>query len=289
MAQQQILVTLDGTVHDPDVPFLHADDLAAVRGDGVFETLLIRSGRTRRVGAHLDRLQRSAAMMDLPEPDRDAWQSAIEVAEKEWSVAGGDGEAWLRLVYSRGRESVPEAGPTAYLVVGAVAERVRHVRSEGLSVVTLDRGYSTDLAATAPWQLLGAKSLSYATNMAALRHAEQQGFDDVIYLSSEGAVLEGPRSTVVTVTGKTLATPPPETGILPGTTQRAVFDIAEQEGWTTATHSLRRADLIGADSVWLISSVTLAARVRSLNRYVMPTSTTDDEFADLVDRAICVD
>ncbi|MYR06712.1 aminodeoxychorismate lyase [Gordonia sp. SID5947] len=286
---QQILVTLDGTVHDPDVPFLHADDLAAVRGDGVFETLLIRSGSTRRVDAHLDRLARSAAMMDLPEPDRDAWQMAIEVAEKEWSAVGGDGEAWLRLVYSRGRESAPEAGPTAYLVAGAVAERARRARSEGLSVMMLDRGYSTDLAGQAPWQLLGAKSLSYATNMAALRHAEHQGFDDVIYLSSEGAVLEGPRSTVITVTGKSLATPPPETGILPGTTQRAVFDLAEQEGWATATKTLRRADLLGADSVWLVSSVTLAARVHSLNRHVLPTSTADDEFVDLVDRAICVD
>ncbi|AZG45730.1 aminodeoxychorismate lyase [Gordonia insulae] len=288
----QILVTLDGTVHDPDVPFLHADDLAALRGDGVFETLLIRSGRTRRVGAHLDRLERSAEMMDLPKPDRDTWQSAIDVAEKQWQETGGDGEAWLRLVYSRGRESAPDGDPTAYVMAGAVADRVNRARADGISVVTLDRGFSTDLAGSARWQLLGAKTLSYATNMAALRHAADEGFDDVIYLSSEGFVLEGPRSTVITVTGKTLATPPAESGILPGTTQRAVFETAEHEGWTTRTATLRRADLIAADSVWLVSSVALAARVTSLNRYVMPVSpngTDAHEFAELVDRAICVD
>jgi 4-amino-4-deoxychorismate lyase len=39
-----VLVTLDGTVRDPAAPLLFADDLAAVRGDGVFETLLVRSG-----------------------------------------------------------------------------------------------------------------------------------------------------------------------------------------------------------------------------------------------------
>lgn len=287
---QQILVTLDGTVHDSDAPFLHADDLAALRGDGVFETLLIRSGRVRRVGAHLDRLQRSADMMDLPAPDRDAWRCAIEVAEKQWSAsAGGADEAWLRLVYSRGRESSPDAGPTAYVMVGPVADRVRTARADGISVVTLERGFSTDLADAAPWQLLGAKTLSYATNMAALRHAAAQGFDDVIYLSSEGSVLEGPRSTVITVTGRTLVTPPAEFGILPGTTQRAVFETAAQEGWTTRTEPLRRADLIAAESVWLVSSVALAARVTSLNRYVMPESPNNDEFAQLVDRAICVD
>ena len=287
---QQILVTLDGTVHDPDAPFLYADDLAALRGDGVFETLLIRSGRTRRVAAHLDRLTRSAEMMNLPAPDRDAWRGAIEVAEEQWRTTAGEAdEAWLRLVYSRGRESAPDAGATAYVMAGPVAERVRRARTDGVSVVTLDRGFSTDLADAAPWQLLGAKTLSYATNMAALRHAADEGFDDVIYLSSEGAVLEGPRSTVVTVTGRTLVTPPPEIGILPGTTQRAVFETAAQEGWTTKTEPLRRADLIAADSVWLVSSVALAGRVTALNRYVMPVSPDDDAFAELVDRAVCVD
>ena len=39
-----VLVTLDGVVHDPDRPLLFGDDLAAVRGDGVFETLLVRGG-----------------------------------------------------------------------------------------------------------------------------------------------------------------------------------------------------------------------------------------------------
>ncbi|MGV9713906.1 aminodeoxychorismate lyase [Gordonia sp. NPDC003424] len=286
---QQILVTLDGTVHDAAEPFLHADDLAAVRGDGVFETLLVRSGRARRVSAHLDRMTRSLEMMALPELDRDAWQQAITVAEKEWSVAADNTEGWMRLVCSRGRESAPAAGPTAYVMVGPVGDRVHHAREHGIAVTTLDRGYSMDLAGRAPWQLLGAKTLSYATNMAALRHAAEEGYDDVIYVSSEGVVLEGPRSTVIVVRGKTLVTPPVEIGILPGTTQRAIFELAESEGWTTRTEVLRRADLIAADSVWLVSSVTLAARVISLNRYVIPTSPNGDEFRDLVDRAISVD
>ena len=39
-----MIVTLDGEVHPPGTPLLHADDLAAVRGDGAFETLLVRDG-----------------------------------------------------------------------------------------------------------------------------------------------------------------------------------------------------------------------------------------------------
>lgn len=283
-----ILVSLDGTQHDADAPFLHADDLAAVRGDGIFETLLVRAGRPRCVRLHLERLARSAAAMELGTPDLDEWRGVIEAATQAWvEKHGSAGEALLRLVYSRGREH--GSAPTAYVTVDAVPDRVAAARAEGVRVVTLDRGFSIDLAGSAPWQLLGAKTLSYATNMAALRHAAAEGYDDVIFVSSEGAVLEGPRSTVVAVYGDTLVTPPTEIGILESTTVSAVFDVAEREGWTTKTDLLRPEDLVAADSVWLVSSVTLAARVTRLNRYVMPVPSDSAKFTDLVDRAISVD
>ncbi len=284
----QILVSLDGALCDPDAPFLHADDLAAVRGDGIFETILVRSGRARCVGPHLERLAQSAAMLQLPAPDHEAWTLAIEIATDAWvKAAGPDVEGLLRLVYSRGRES-GDGGPTAYVTVSQVPDRVATARTDGVSVVTLERGYSIDLAARAPWQLLGAKTLSYAANMAALRYAAHEGFDDVIYVSSEGAVLEGPRSTVIAVFGDTMVTPPSEIGILPGTTQQATFELAEREGWTVKSEVLERADLIRADAVWLVSSVTLASRVTALNRFVMPVADDLQRFPDLVDRAICV-
>ncbi|MCK8616106.1 aminodeoxychorismate lyase [Gordonia sp. C13] len=283
-----ILLTLDGTQHDADVPFLHADDLAAVRGDGVFETLLVRAGRARGVRLHLERLVRSATAMELPAPDPDEWRAAIENAVKLWTAEHGTSdEALLRLVYTRGREH--GYAPTAYLTVERVPERVASARADGVSVVTLERGFSIDLAAKAPWQLLGAKTLSYATNMAALRHAASEGYDDVIFVSSEGAVLEGPRSTVVAVYGDTLVTPPTEIGILASTTAQAVFDLADAEGWKTKVEILRPEDLVAADSVWLVSSVTLAARVTHLNRYVMPVPADADRFSGLVDRAIAAE
>ena len=301
---QSILVTHDGAVLDPDVPFLHADDLAAVRGDGVFETLLVRDGRARNVSRHLERLETSARALDLPAPDLDRWRTAITTGQRTWAEKNGrDTEGLLRIVYSRGRESAPvgQAAPreraetgitresneaTAYLTVGPVPDRVATVRTEGTSVITLGRGYSVDVAAHAPWQLLGAKTLSYATNMAAQRYAAAQGVDDVIYTSSEGHVLESPRSTVIVLNGDTLTTPPVEDGVLPGTTQQALFAAAEKEGLQTEYRSIRVADLIVADGVWLLSSVTLATRVRELNGYEMPEPVRAKEFVQLVEKSI---
>ena len=80
--QTGVVVTLDGEVHSPGTPLLHADDLAAVRGDGVFETLLVRDGAACLVESHLQRLTQSAKLMDLPEPDLPSWRRAIDVATR---------------------------------------------------------------------------------------------------------------------------------------------------------------------------------------------------------------
>ncbi|MDV6263193.1 aminodeoxychorismate lyase [Rhodococcoides yunnanense] len=278
-----VLVTLDGRVHDAGQPLLFADDLAAVRGDGVFETLLVRGGAACAVELHLARLAASATALELPAPDLDEWRTVIDKSVGLWIEDSVD-EAVLRLVLSRGRESGGE--PTAFVTVGPLPERVRTARANGVSVITLDRGYSVEFSATAPWQLAGAKTLSYATNMAALRHASAQGSDDVIYLSSEGRVLEGPRSTVVLARGKTLVTPSVEQGILAGTTVAGLFQVAETAGWTCEHGHLYPADLIAADSVWLVSSVTLAARVTTMNGVVLGRPDSGEHVPEMVDRAV---
>ncbi|MGU3432297.1 aminodeoxychorismate lyase [Actinomycetes bacterium M1A6_2h] len=276
----RVLVGLDGTVLNPDAPVLFADDLAAVRGDGVFETLLVRGRRVCALELHLARLTTSAEALGLPVPDLPRWRSAISAAVTAW---GSDDEGVMRLFLSRGRES--GGPPTAYVTVGPLADRVRSARRDGVSVVTLPRGLSIE-AVSSPWQLLGAKTLSYAINMAALRHAAEMGADDVVFVSSEGMVLEGPRSTVVAVTGTTMVTPPVEFGVLRGTTVSALFEVATASGFDCSYAPLRPADLIVAESVWLMSSVTLAARVRSLDGLARPERPGDDEIRTLVDLAV---
>ncbi|MCV7427223.1 aminodeoxychorismate lyase [Mycobacterium montefiorense] len=285
-----MIVTLDGEIHPPDAPLLHADDLAAVRGDGAFETLLVRDGGPCLVESHLRRLTQSAKFMDLPAPDLPSWRRAIDVATRQWTNGSTD-EGALRLIYSRGRES--GSAPTAYVMVSGVPERVATVRHDGVAAITLDRGLPAIGAGEMPWLLAGAKTLSYAVNMAALRHAAGQGAGDVIFVSSDGYILEGPRSTVVIATdsdtGPCLLTPPPWYPILRGTTQQALFEVARSKGYDCDYRALRVADLQAAQGIWLVSSMTLAARVHTLDGRRLLRSPIAEEFAELVDAAIVSD
>lgn len=283
--QPSVLVTLDGQVRDPREPLLFADDLAAVRGDGVFETLLVRDGRACLVDSHLRRLAHSAAMLDLPDPDLDAWRRAIHIAEGRWD-SGVEGA--LRLVYTRGRES--GSGPTAYLTIAPLAPRIEAARSRGVSAVLLDRGLPSAGIDAMPWLLAGAKTLSYAVNMASLRHAAARGADDVVFVSSDGHILEGPRSTVViAVAGPCLLTPPPWYPILRGTTQQALFEVARAAGYDCDYQTLRPADLFEAQGVWLVSSITLGARVHTLDGRPLGPASFAGRMAELVDAAIVSD
>lgn len=288
-----VVVTLDGRLHDPAAPLLHADDLAAVRGDGVFETLLIRDGRPCLLDAHLSRLTQSARLIDLPDPDVSRWRTAVSAAVAQWTSQTGE-EGVLRLVYSRGREG--GSPPTAFATVGALPARVTEVRRNGLAALTLARGLASEGAGEMPWLLAGAKTLSYAVNMAALRHAERNGAGDVIFVGTDGFILEGPRSTVVIAAESApgagdvaFFTPPPWFPILRGTTQQALFEVARDKGYDCDYRSLRPADLRAAQGVWLVSSITLAARVHTLDGTPLPPSPLAGEFAELVDAAIVHD
>jgi 4-amino-4-deoxychorismate lyase len=289
--QPSVLVTLDGTAHDSGRPLLFGDDLAAVRGDGAFETLLVRDGRACLVESHLKRLVQSAAMLELPEPDLVGWRRAIHIAVDHWSSQTAD-EGALRLVYSRGRESGSD--PTAYLTINPLPQRVHDSRRDGVAAVLLDRGMPSSGVDAMPWLLAGAKTLSYAVNMAALREGARRGADDVVFVSSDGHILEGPRSTVVIATtgaegNPCLLTPPPWYPILRGTTQQALFEVARSAGYDCDFQALRPADLVGAQGVWLVSSITLAARVHTLDGQALRPSPLRGNLAALVEAAILSD
>ncbi len=278
--RSEIVVTLDGEVVTADHPVGYVDDPMFARGDGVFETLLVRGGRACLVEAHLERLARSAAIVGLARPDPARWRAATVAASARWTDGG---DAVLRMVFGRGRDG----RATGFVTVSALPDRVLVSRRDGVSAMTLDRGVAASGAATAPWSVAGAKSLSYAVNAAALRHADRLGIGDVVLVSTDGFVLEGPRSTVVIADGNgVLATPPTAMPILPGTTVQAVFEVARAHGKSCEERLLRVEDLVAAQGVWLLSSVTLAARVHTLNGEPMPVTAASLEMTALVEEAV---
>lgn len=262
----------------PDgAPSLHAMELSATRGDGVFEALGVLDGHPQAVDAHLWRLANSAGLLELPEPNLEQWQVAMRIAA---AALPTDEQGVVKLMYSRGVEGTGRAtGWLAAFVTGDDAAS----RTSGWKVVTLDRGYAHDISERAPWLLPGAKTLSYAVNLASLREAARRGADNVIWVTSDGYVMEAPQSTVILRRGDTLVTPKTSIGILPGTTQLGAFALAAEWGFATEDRLVPASELLDSDGVWLLSSVKLAVPITAIDGHPIAV---DRELSDRLNTAL---
>jgi 4-amino-4-deoxychorismate lyase len=243
---------------DAAAPALSVGELSTQRGDGIFESVGVIDGHAQEVQAHLDRLAHSARLCDLPIPNLEQWREAVSLA----AAHCGPGESVIKLILSRGVDHGP--APTAWITAAPAAD-FSIPRSTGVRVVTLDRGYDSGVPARAPWLLLGAKTLSYAVNMAAIREAKRRGADDAIFVSSDGIVLEAPTASLIVRIDGVYVTPAPTGGILQGTTQLSVFSWLESQGLPTAYRDIATEQLHRADAGWLVSSVRLAAPITEID------------------------
>lgn len=202
------LACLDGQVAPAEQTYVPATDEGLLRGDGVFEVIRVYDGVPFALGAHLERIERSAANLRLELPATDLLRDeSMRLLEQRGSAFDGA----LRIVVTRGgrrlllTEPLPQSSGATSLRLGAVT-------------------YS-------PTRVLdGIKSLSYAGNMLAGRLARERGFDEALLVTPHGRVLEAPTASIFWVDGSgTLCTPPLNEHILASITRERVIRLLEVE------------------------------------------------------------
>ena len=160
------LSSVDGEIGPTEEATVPLKDDGLYRGDGAFEVIRLYAGTPYALGEHLDRLERSAAVIRLSF-DRAALEREI------WALLAdhGEDEAQLRLIVTRGGRRIALTEPLP-----------AHAETVALAVVTYN-----------PTVILnGVKSLSYAANMQATRLAQEQGADEAVLVTSGDMVLEAP-------------------------------------------------------------------------------------------------
>jgi branched-chain amino acid aminotransferase len=249
---------VDGRLVPAAEPHLSVFDRGFQLGDGVFETLRARGGRTTELDQHLARLERSASGLGirLPSDAPAVLRAAIDELLAAEGLAGPDGDAALRITVSRGpffgRGLLPpDEAPRPTIVVQAwpvVPPSAGHIE-RGLHLVpsAVRRDPSSPLAPL--------KTTSRADYVFARLEARAAGADDALFLTIEGDLSEATTANVFLVRGRELATPSLDCAILPGTTRDWILGWAGRAGLTTAETRLSPADLAAADEAFLSSSV----------------------------------
>ena len=238
---------------DPDSYQSRIFDRAVMRGDGFFEAISVIDGKIPvSLDLHLQRLAESAASLDMPEPDSEAFRDACLELIRRYD--GGHDDPMLRILVSRGADPGTGIGrrhhpgmPSVWMYLDGEGERHE---TTPLAMVSLSAGRDSTVAATSPWLMLGNKTLSYVVNMAAEREAHRRGVNDALFVTTDGYVLESPHASIVARFGDHLVTPDPKIGILFGTTQRELFAFGRRHSMTTTYEKLSVDQLKKADEVY---------------------------------------
>ena len=250
---------------------LPVTDLSAHRGDGIFETVLVSMGAHGATVVsrerHFTRFRASASALDLPDPDQGLWDRVIDSLIAEVAAADPENvEFGIRYALSRGEQDANGAfRGRGWAFPVPVDDHIHSARKQGVTAVSLDRGFDAYIGSKAPWLLIGAKTLSYAVNQAAGRYAAANDADEALFVSHDGIVLEGPTANLIIRRGDRLLTPNPDAGLLSGTTQRLIFDHAENLGLRAEYADLRLDDVKDADGTWFVSSMRTAVALRELD------------------------
>jgi branched-chain amino acid aminotransferase len=237
------LASVDGAISPSAEAHVPVADDGLLRGDGVFEMIRLYGGRPFALGEHLDRLERSAAAIELS-VDR----AAVEREVGALLDAFGEDDAALRIVLTRGgrRIVLTEALPS-----WPDSARVATVTYSPTEILT------------------GVKSTSYAANMQATRIAAARGADEAILVRPDGIVLEAPTSAVFWVSDGELRTPSLDTGILDSITRDrilAALDVLEGD--------YDADDLRGAEQAFLASTTREVQPISAVDGRELPGAPT---------------
>ena len=241
-------------------------DHGLLYGDGVFEGIRFYRGTAFRLGAHLDRLQRSASALRLTLP---YGREALAAAVAETIAAYGRADGYLRLVVTRGpgRLGLDPAScrrPNVFIIADELALVSESVRARGARVmIASTRRIAPD--ALDP----RIKSLNYLNHILARIEATNAGADEAILLNGRGHVAEGTADNVFVVRDGVLLTPPVSDGALEGITRAAVLELADTIGIPRAERSLGAFELYTADECFLTGTGAELIPVREVDGRAM--------------------
>ena len=223
-----MIVWRDGDLLPAEQAAPALDDRGYLLGDGLFETLLVRSGRAVRAPAHAARLMSSADRLGL------AFSAPpIEAIAEALSRANALQDAALRLTVSRQGGRGLEAGPEAS-VFAALSPLAVQPDRVSLAQVSIRRAPESVTARH--------KTLSYADNIEARRQARAAGADMGLVLDTGGRVSGADCANLFWSHGGRFFTPSSACAVLPGTVRAALIGAVAVEETEQDPDALKAAD-----------------------------------------------
>ncbi len=227
--------------------------------DGIYEVAAVLDGRLVDNDAHLDRLERSLAAIELKLPIS---RGELAAAQKEIVARNGLREGLVYMQVTRGpadRDFAFPADAHPTLVLFAQPKQMTDAPAARTGVSAIS---TPDLR----WARRDIKSVALLPQVLAKQQARRAGCAEA-FMVEDGMITEGASSNVFILTRDgEIATRQLSRDILAGCTRAAVLALAREQGLRIAERPFSVAEAQRAAECWITSATT----------FVMPVVALDD-------------
>lgn len=213
---------LGGIVKEDSLMVIPFDDHMVHRGHGIFDTAAIANGKVYDLDAHLDRFIISAknSKLLLPFPKEQMKKIILDTTSisnrrdgsiRYW-ISSGTGNLGL----------IPpeDAKPAFFVMIFGGLDYPERYYKEGMKVITTSYPIKPALYAV-------TKSTNYLPNTLMQLEAKEKGFDNGIFVDSNGNVGEGSNMNTAFVSEDDTLKHPKFDNILSGCTAKRLLELAE--------------------------------------------------------------
>jgi branched-chain amino acid aminotransferase len=244
---------VDGKFVTQDQAVIPVDDLAVLRGCGVFDLIRTYRGKPYFLKEHIERLENSANEIGLAIPwDTKAIKDiVIETLSRNKNID----KANIRIIITGGSSSdflKPQGNPRLLVLITEINKLPDSWYEKGVKVIThpLER------------DVPGAKVISYIQASIALKKAEKVNAIEAIYINRKNEALEGTTSNLFAFFKSCLVTP--SDGILKGITRKVILSLAK-ENFKIEQRAIKLKELLTADEIFITGTNKCIVPVTHIN------------------------
>jgi len=220
------------------------DNIEFTYGFGVYENLRVRKGKIFFADEHVERLFKSAEMIEL---DHDFNFEQIKTWVEKLIKKNKLEDCNIKVLLIGGESQ------DLYIMCLAPKFLDKKYYKQGVKVIT--EIYERFLPQ--------AKTLNMLPSYLIFKRAKEQDAYDVLLLDKENNIVEGTRSNFFVIKNKTIYTTPVEK-VLDGVTRRTVIDCAKENGYEVVEEDIKLSELFDYSGAFLTNTSSKIVPIREV-------------------------
>ncbi len=254
----------NGDFLESDTTAISLSDRGLLYGDGLFTTFKAIDAVLLHFPQHIQRLKKTASFLGIPWVYSES--QLYEYCQQLLQVnqLTDHKTAVLRITLSRGavaeRNSQMNQGKPMLMITAAAYYEPTDYYPR-LCITSVRRN---DFSA-----LVQHKTLNYLEPILARQEARQRGFDDGIFLNTQGVLTEAAVANLFFVHNGVVITPPVEDGLLPGIMRAMVITLCQQHGIPMQQISVHPSQIQHMQEAFLTNSLIGIQSIACIDEHLL--------------------